>query len=97
MTIAVFGALYLGEYQEAAVVITLFALGERLETFGIEQSKSALQALVERTPKTARVKTANGETAEKKVEEITIGEVLIIKPSDMIALDAEEDQDISAA
>ena len=89
MTIAAFGAFYLGEYEEAAVVITLFALGERLETFGIEQSKSALQALVERTPKTAAVKIENGETAEKKVEEISVGEILIIKPSDMIALDAE--------
>ena len=60
MTIAVVGAFYLGEYEEAAVVIVLFALGERLESFGIQSSKSALQALVDRTPKTApsRAKTA---------------------------------------
>lgn len=89
MTIAAFGAFYLAEYEEAAVVITLFALGERLETFGIEQSKSALQALVDRTPKTAAVKVENGEIAEKKVGEIAVGDVLVIKPSDMIALDAE--------
>ena len=37
MTVAVIGAFYLGEYEEAAVVIVLFALGERLEQFGIEQ------------------------------------------------------------
>ena len=88
MTIAVAGAFYLGEYEEAAVVITLFALGERLESFGIQSSKSALQALVDRTPKTALLRRQNDEI-EIKLEEIKVGDVLIIKPSDMIALDAE--------
>lgn len=46
MVIETAGAFYLGEYEEAAVVIVLFSLGERLEQFGILQSKSALQALV---------------------------------------------------
>ncbi|NNE66234.1 MAG: cation-translocating P-type ATPase [Pyrinomonadaceae bacterium] len=89
MTVAVIGAFYLGEYEEAAVVIVLFALGNRLEEFGIEQSKSALQELVERTPKRATVKTSSNEIISKEIEEIAVGEVLIIKPSDMIALDAE--------
>jgi Zn2+/Cd2+-exporting ATPase len=89
MTIAVAGAFYLGEYEEAAVVIVLFALGERLETFGIQRSKSALQALVERTPKTATVKANNENARQVPVEEIEIGDLLIVKPSDMIALDAE--------
>ena len=89
MTVAVIGAFYLGEYEEAAVVIVLFALGERLEQFGIEQSKSALQELVDRTPKRATVKTTSGEILAKEIEEIAVGEILIIKPSDMITLDAE--------
>lgn len=88
MTIAVIGAFYLGEYEEAAVVIVLFALGERLESFGIQSSKSALQALVDRTPKTALVRRDNQER-ELTLEEISVGDTLIIKPSDMIALDAE--------
>ena len=53
------------------------------------KSKSALEELVERTPKRATVKAASGEIIAKEIEEITVGEVLIIKPSDMIALDAE--------
>jgi Zn2+/Cd2+-exporting ATPase len=88
MVIAVVGAFYLGQYEEAAVVIVLFALGERLEQFGIQTSKSALQALVDRTPKTATVK-AGGGAKEIPVVEVAVGDVLIIKPSDMIALDAE--------
>ncbi|MCY7347066.1 MAG: cation-translocating P-type ATPase [Pyrinomonadaceae bacterium] len=89
MTIAVVGAFYLGEYEEAAVVIVLFSLGERLESFGIQTSKSALQALVDRTPKTAKIKNTNGQESELPLEKIKVGDVLIIKPSDMIALDAE--------
>ena len=89
MTIAVVGAFYLGEYEEAAVVIVLFSLGERLESFGIQSSKSALQALVERTPKTAKIRNENEPEKELPLAEIKVGDVLIIKPSDMIALDAK--------
>ena len=89
LLIATAGAFYLGEYEEAAVVIVLFTLGERLEQFGIETSRSALQALVDRTPKTASVKDAAGITKEVEVSKIGVGEILVIKPSDMIALDAE--------
>lgn len=89
LLIATAGAFYLGEYEEAAVVIVLFTLGERLEQFGIQTSKSALQALVDRTPKMALIKEANGETKELDVSKIAVGDILVIKPSDMIALDAE--------
>lgn len=85
MVIAVIGAFYLGQYEEAAVVIVLFTLGERLEDFGIETSKSALQTLIERAPKKAVVKTRG----EVPVEQIVVGDILIIKPSDQIAMDGE--------
>ncbi|NNE98719.1 MAG: cation-translocating P-type ATPase [Pyrinomonadaceae bacterium] len=88
MLIAVVGAFYLGQYEEAAVVIVLFALGERLERYGIETSKSALQALVDRTPKTANIKSGEDVT-ETELDKIEIGDVLVVKPADMIAMDAE--------
>lgn len=89
MLIAVVGAFYLRQFEEAAVVIVLFTLGERLEAFGIATSKSALQALVDRTPKTATIKTSEGVNRELPVDEIQVGDTLIIKPSDMISLDGE--------
>ena len=89
LLIATIGAFYLGEYEEAAVVIVLFTLGERLEQFGIQSSRSALQALVDRTPKTASVKDASGATKEVPVSELAVGDLLVIKPSDMIAVDAD--------
>lgn len=85
MVIAVAGAFYLGQYEEATVVIVLFTLGERLEQFGIQTSKSALQGLVERTPKTAVVQNKG----EVPVEQVMVGDVLVVKPSDMIAIDGE--------
>ncbi|HEV8160311.1 MAG TPA: cation-translocating P-type ATPase [Pyrinomonadaceae bacterium] len=88
MVIAVIGAFILGEFEEAAVVIVLFTLGERLEKFGIASSKSALQSLIDRTPKTAVVKDERGQTREIILAEIQIGDTLVIKPSEMIAMDA---------
>ncbi|HKQ05628.1 MAG TPA: heavy metal translocating P-type ATPase [Blastocatellia bacterium] len=85
MVIAVIGAFYLGQYEEATVVIVLFTLGEQLEQFGVQTSKSALQGLVERTPKTAVVQNKG----DVPVEQVMVGDVLIVRPSDMIALDGE--------
>lgn len=83
MIIAVCGAFYLRQFEEAAVVIVLFTLGERLEDYGIETSKSALQALIDRSPKTAEVKNKG----EVQIGDIGVGEILIVKPSDRIAMD----------
>jgi Zn2+/Cd2+-exporting ATPase len=82
-------AFYIGQYEEATIVVVLFTLGERLEAFGIARSKSALQSLVERTPKVATVKDAAGTSREVKVDDVVVGDVLIIKPSDMISLDGQ--------
>ena len=77
MTIAIGGALYLGHWEEAAVIIVLFALGETLEDFGITKSQVALQELVEKAPKTAQVK---GKEGKVPVELVEIGEMVIVKP-----------------
>jgi Cd2+/Zn2+-exporting ATPase len=50
MTIAVVAAFYLG-ISEAAVVIVLYVLGERLEDIGLENSKSALDRIGKHSPK----------------------------------------------
>ncbi|MEO6165950.1 MAG: cation-translocating P-type ATPase [Chitinophagales bacterium] len=86
MTIAVVGAFYLGEYPEAAVVIVLYVLGERLEDLGIENSKSALDELISRSPKTAILKEGNQEIA---IDKIPVGSVVQVKPGSMIPLDGK--------
>lgn len=86
MTIAVIGAFYLGEYPEAAVVIVLYVLGERLEDIGIENSKSALDKLVKKAPKTAFVKALNENVL---IDRIAIGTIIQIKAGEMIPLDGK--------
>jgi Cd2+/Zn2+-exporting ATPase len=86
MTIAVIGAIYLRQFEEAAIVIVLFALGDNLEEFGIKRSQAALKKLVDSTPKTASVK---GKEKEVLIEDIEIGETVIIKPGDIIPMDGK--------
>ncbi len=86
MTIAVVGAFYLGEYPEAAVVVVLYVLGERLEDIGIENSKSALDELVKKAPKTAVLKST-GESVP--IDKIAIGTILQVKPGEMIPMDGK--------
>ncbi len=84
MLIAVIGAFYLKEYPEAAVVIVLYVLGERLEDIGLEKSKSALDKLIANSPKSAVLK----ETGQAvPIEQIPVGSIVQVKPHDMIPLD----------
>lgn len=86
MLIAVIGAFYLEEYPEAAVVIVLYVLGERLEDIGIENSKSAMDTLVSSAPKTAMVKSTG---AYVPVDMIPVGTIVQVKPGDLVPLDGK--------
>jgi Cd2+/Zn2+-exporting ATPase len=86
MLIAVIGAFYLKEFPEAAVLIVLYVLGERLEDIGIENSKSALDELVSKAPKTAFVKSQN---AFIPIDKIAVGTIVQVKPGEMIPLDGK--------
>ncbi|MBI2251735.1 MAG: cation-translocating P-type ATPase [Armatimonadetes bacterium] len=86
MTIAVTGAFYLQKFDEAVIIIVLFALGDTLEEFGIRKSQRALEKLIESTPKLAEVK---GKGEKIPLEKISPGEIIIIKPGNQIPLDGE--------
>jgi Cd2+/Zn2+-exporting ATPase len=86
MTIATFGALYLQQFEEAVIIIVLFALGDTLEELGIARSQTALKELVEKSPKSAQIK---GKEEKIPIEKIEIGEVIVVKPGDQIPLDGE--------
>src|SRR3989339_821290 len=76
MTIATFGALYLGELEEAVIIIILFAVSGALEEFGITRSENALEELVEKAPKVAQVK---GEKDKTPIEQINVNDIIIVK------------------
>lgn len=84
--IAVIGAFYLQEFPEAAVLVVFYMLGERLEDIGIERSQSALDELVEKSPKTAVVKATGQAVA---IETIPVGTIIEIRPGDLIPVDGK--------
>ncbi len=87
MVIAVSGAMLIGEWAEAAVVVVLFALGEALEEFAAERARRALDRLLDLAPPTALRLTANGATERVPVEELEIGERVLVRPGDRVSVD----------
>ncbi len=83
VTIAAIGAIYINQLAEAAAVIFFFSLAEAFERFGIEKSRKALEALIEKSPKTAILK--NGK--EVLVNKIKVNDIVIVRPGDLIPLD----------
>ena len=83
VVIASLGAIYIGQYGEAAAVVFLFSLAEFFESYGIERSRRAVAALIEKSPKVARLQ--NGSTVP--VEEVTVGTIVVVRPGEMIPLD----------
>ena len=84
MTIAVAGAFYLMELEEAAIIIILFSLGNYLEEYGYGKSQKALTHLIENQPKTALKKGSNKRV---RTDKINIGDIIIIKSGEQIPLD----------
>jgi len=86
MTIAIIGATIIGEWSEAAVVVILFAISEALERFSMDQARKSIQSLVEMAPNKATV-YRNGKEMVVPVEEVVIGDIMVVKPGEKIALD----------
>lgn len=83
VTIAALGALYLGQFAEAAAVMFFFALAEAFEEFGEARSQKAVAALLEKSPKIARMQDGR----EVPVEEVKEDEIVKVRPGDMVPLD----------
>jgi len=86
MTISVVGAVILGDWFEATLVLFLFSLGTTLQVFTFGRTRNAIRSLMDLTPPTATVKRKNQEVTVS-VESIQIGEILTIRPGQRVALD----------
>ncbi len=86
MLLAAVGAVILGEFAEGALLLFLFSLGRALEEHFLRQARRAIQALADLTPRTALVKR-NGIEIDVPVDDIGIGETVIVKPGVRIAVD----------
>jgi len=86
VTLAVIGALIIGEYWEGAAVTFLFMLGAYLESKTLEKTRSAIKSLLDLAPNTARV-IRDDKEIEIPAEEVMIDEIVIIKPGEKIPVD----------
>lgn len=90
MTVAIIGAAIIGEWQEAAVVVFLFAVSEALETYSMNKARQSIEELIDVAPPVATVKQIHGDhhhEVQKQTEDIVVGDILIVKPGQKIAMD----------
>ncbi|AEH35397.1 heavy metal translocating P-type ATPase [Halopiger xanaduensis] len=88
VTLSAVGAIYIGEYWEAAAVFFLFALGSYLEARTMGKTRSALEELLEMTPDTAIVRR-HGEEVEVPARDVEAGETVVVKPGAKVPVDGE--------
>lgn len=86
VSIAVIGAIAIGEYWEAAAVTFLFMLGDYLESRTIEKTRSSIKALLDLAPDVTRVKR-NGVEIEITPREVVQGDLVVVKPGEKISVD----------
>lgn len=86
MIAAAIGAAYIGSWAEGALLLFLFSLGHALEHYAMNKAKKSIEALGNLSPKTALVKQ-NGQLKEIAIENLKIGNVIVVKPNTKIAAD----------
>ena len=86
MTVAILGAAAIGEWGEGAAVVFLFAVSETLERFSMDKARQSIRALMNVAPKEAVVRRG-GREMTVGVNDIEIGDILIVKPGQKIAMD----------
>lgn len=86
MTVAVIGAIVIGEWFEGATVAFLFAVSLTLEAWSVGRARRAIEALMELAPPMARL-LKDGEQQEVDAAIVPVGSVILVKPGEKIALD----------
>ncbi len=87
MTIAVVGAMAIGQWPEAAVVTFLFGLAELIEALSLERARNAVRTLMELSPETAEVRLPGGGFETKEAGSVEVGQVVRVRPGERVPLD----------
>src|SRR5262245_4984976 len=90
IAVAVVAALAIGEYFAAAEAVFIMLIGEGLEEYASRRTRSAIQKLIDLSPKTARIKISNAnghEEREVKIAEVSTGDIVIVRPGERLPVD----------
>jgi Cd2+/Zn2+-exporting ATPase len=87
MTIAVLGAVAIGEWFEGATVAFLFAVSLALESWSVGRARRAVAALLDLSPATARLLRPDGSEAEVPAGEVEVGARFVVRPGERMPLD----------
>lgn len=96
MSLAVAGAIAIGKWPEAAMVVFLFALAEEIEALSLERARHAIRSLTALAPETAEVwfadaaaGTAQGEWRTRAVADVAVGARIRVRTGERVPVDAE--------
>ncbi|KVO01635.1 hypothetical protein WJ69_29310 [Burkholderia ubonensis] len=89
MSIAVTGAMAIGQWPEAAMVMVLFTIAELIEAKSLDRARNAIQGLMRLAPDTATVRDADGSWRTVEAAQVALGAVVRVKPGERIGLDGE--------
>lgn len=87
MLVAAIGAAILDKWVEGALLLFLFSLGHALEHFAMNKAKKSIHALTQLAPKTA-LRKINGEINEIDIDEVAVGDIIVVRPNSKIPVDA---------
>jgi len=87
MSIAVTGAMLIGHWPEAAMVMVLFALAEVLEAKSLDRARNAIRGLLDLAPETATVQQDDGSWVDVGAKTVALESRVRVKPGERIALD----------
>jgi Zn2+/Cd2+-exporting ATPase len=96
MSLAVIGAVAIGQWPEAAMVIFLFAVAEMVEAMSLDRARNAVKGLLQIVPETATLRMADGSWETTRADQVEVGAVIRVKAGERIALDGVVEEGDSA-
>ena len=89
MSIAVTGAVLIGQWPEAAMVMFLFTVAELIEARSLDRARNAIGGLMQMTPEQVTVQLPDGTWVEREAKSIELGALVRVRPGERIGLDGE--------
>ncbi|WP_409284670.1 heavy metal translocating P-type ATPase [Pseudomonas protegens] len=89
MSIAVTGAVLIGQWPEAAMVMFLFTVAELIEARSLDRARNAISGLMQMTPEKVTVQQADGTWREVEAKSVELGALVRVRPGERVGLDGE--------